>query len=89
VINAVPWVVESAVVGVPDPLRGEAVIAFVVADSAAPIADLQSHCRAHLLSMACPVQFLLQDSPLPRTRNGKVDHESLRAAASKIYTAES
>lgn len=89
VIMAVPWVVEVAVVGVPDSLRGEAVIAFVVAGGTASIPELQSRCRENLLLAACPVQFLVQERLLPRTPNGKVDRESLRAAACRIHTKES
>lgn len=89
VIMGLPWVLEVAVVGVPDPLRGEAVIAFVVANSIVSITELQSHCRGHLLSAACPVRFSVQENLLPRTRNGKVDRESLRATACKIHTGQS
>lgn len=83
VIAAVPGVTETAVVGVPDQIRGEAVVAFVVADGPLDVADLEARCRDHLIPAARPVRFVISQVPLPKTRNGKVDREALRGAASR------
>jgi long-chain acyl-CoA synthetase len=82
VIAALPSVVEVAVVGAPDELLGEAIWAFVVATrpDALTADDVRSHCLKRLPSYKVPeqVQFL---SALPKTSNGKVAKEKLKALA--------
>lgn len=75
-----PGVVEVAVVGVPDPRRGEAIVAFVVADGREVIAELEERCRLHLVPAARPVRFIVTPNLLPRTRHGKIDRGVLRAS---------
>jgi fatty-acyl-CoA synthase len=82
-LNAHPAVLENAVVGVPDARWGEAVHAFVVARPGEPLtADaLIEYCRARLAHYKAPKAVTLIDA-LPRTPNGKIAKEQLRARAS-------
>jgi len=68
-------VVEAAVVGIPDPLRGEVPVAYIVGDAAAE--DLDRVCRKSLASFKVPRQFIRVDS-IPRTALGKVQKHLLK-----------
>jgi malonyl-CoA/methylmalonyl-CoA synthetase len=67
---------EAAVVGVPDDVRGEIPIAYVVADEAFELSELERTCRAQLASFKIPRAFLRIDA-LPRTALGKVQKHLL------------
>ncbi|HXG58695.1 MAG TPA: AMP-binding protein [Thermoanaerobaculia bacterium] len=69
-----PGVREAAVVGAPDPLRGEVPVAFV-AGEAGP-ADLERACRENLASFKVPRRFIFVES-LPRNALGKVQKHLL------------
>jgi long-chain acyl-CoA synthetase len=75
-------VAEAAVIGQPDELRGELVVAHVVLrpGGQASIADLRQHCEAHLAAHKLPRRILFADS-LPRTATGKVNKQLLREQA--------
>ncbi|MFS8665642.1 MAG: long-chain fatty acid--CoA ligase, partial [Limnochordales bacterium] len=68
-----PAVKEAAVVGVPDPYRGETVKAFVVLKEGqeATAAELIAHCRQHLAPYKVP-RLLEFRSDLPKSLVGKV-----------------
>ncbi len=70
---------EVAVVGVPDPLRGEAVKAFVVLKEGINLKpeDLRYFAREHLAHFKVPHSIELRES-LPKNRTGKVDKELLK-----------
>jgi acetyl-CoA synthetase len=74
-----PSVVNAAVVGLPDPERGEAVTAFVVADAPddALAADLIAWVRARLSPHMAPRAVRFVDA-LPMTATGKVQRRALR-----------
>jgi acyl-CoA synthetase (AMP-forming)/AMP-acid ligase II len=80
VINRIPGVVESAVVGIPHELWGEAVAAFVVCEPGAAISEdsVMTRCRAELAHFKAPrtVRFLAE---LPRNVMGKLDKRAIRA----------
>jgi long-chain acyl-CoA synthetase len=66
-----PDVREAAVVGVPDPRRGEAIHAFVVAERAVVPRELVAHCRQRLAPFKVPRRVALRDA-LPRSPLGKL-----------------
>ena len=73
-------VAEAAVVGAPDPVRGEVPVAFVVArPGAAPDSDaLIAFCRDHLASFKAPRRVVVVER-LPRTALGKLQKNELKA----------
>jgi len=81
VIRAYPDVAEAAVVGVPDPERGELVKALIVPRSGGKldVAALEGHCRLHLGKQKRPRQIEVV-SELPKNFLGKVLRRKLREA---------
>jgi acetyl-CoA synthetase len=78
-----PAVAESAVVGLPDPVKGERIKAFVVLKAgvkqgAGLIASLKDHVRQDLGPIATPSDIDVR-SALPKTRSGKIVRRYLKA----------
>ncbi|MBA3558957.1 MAG: AMP-binding protein [Gemmatimonadaceae bacterium] len=67
---------EAAVVGAAHPVRGEIVIAYIVAEESLDDAVLAERCRAQLASFKAPHAFIRVDA-LPRTALGKVQKHLL------------
>ena len=80
-----PGVAEVGVVGVPDPYRGEDVVAFVVPrpETRGQLTDAQlvEWCRAEMAVYKAPRRVVLVDA-LPRTASGKILRRALRERAS-------
>jgi malonyl-CoA/methylmalonyl-CoA synthetase len=71
-----PEVVEAAVAGVPDKVRGEVPVAFVVARTSFDSAVLEQRCREKLASFKVPRKFI-QVEQLPKNALGKVQKHLL------------
>ncbi len=85
-LDALPGVAESAVVGVPHPDMGEAVLAFVVPDPAAPPdeAALLAALTGQLARFKQPRRILML-TDLPRNAMGKVQKAQLRADHAALF----
>lgn len=80
-----PAVAEAAVVGRPDEIRGEAIVAFVTLDgdfSASPALkdELKAHVVKEIGALARPEAIHFSDT-LPKTRSGKIMRRLLRDIA--------
>ena len=87
-----PAVLESAVIGVPEELRGEIVKAFIVlregrAASEQLKHEIQMHCKRVTAPYKYPRQIEFVDS-LPKTISGKIRRVELRARERKKLTAK-
>jgi malonyl-CoA/methylmalonyl-CoA synthetase len=71
-----PEIAEAAVVGVPDRVRGEIPVAYVVERSPVNSRDLEDRCRAALASYKVPRAFIPVDK-LPRNAMGKIQKHLL------------
>ncbi|TJY42852.1 acyl--CoA ligase [Cohnella pontilimi] len=71
-----PCIVQAAVVGVPHPVFGEMVVAFVVADSPFEHAELYEHCKTRIARYKVPDHIEIIES-LPLI-SGKTDKVALR-----------
>jgi long-chain acyl-CoA synthetase len=78
VLHQADGVRTAAVIGAPDRLLGQAIVAYVVPHEDAQLTPtaLRRHCAAHLEDYMVPTRIELRDS-LPTTPNGKVDRQAL------------
>ena len=77
-----PAVKEAAVVGTPNDLWGEAVIAFIVRRPETSISDIEltEFCRQSLSSYKIPKRFL-NIAEIPKNATGKIERARLRELA--------
>lgn len=92
VLNTHEEIARSAVIGLPDPMYGERVVAWVVPanpDGIVPDelrSDLMSLCSTHLAKHKCPSQILIARE-LPVNATGKVQKHLLREIEPKDMLA--
>jgi crotonobetaine/carnitine-CoA ligase len=82
VLNSHPHIAESAVIAVPDLIRGEEVKGYIVLKSGAtlnsvPPEDIWNFCKPHLAAFKIP-RFLEYRDELPKTPSSKVQKNILR-----------
>ncbi len=79
ILHAFPGVVEAAVIGIPDPILGQAPVAFVVLEEGKTLreTELRRFCQERLESFMVPARFE-QRPALPKSDNGKIDRRALR-----------
>ena len=78
-----PAVSEAAVIGVPDELTGESVVAFVVLKTGAPLTDVSAELSAHIVRSMGPTfrpRSVRAVPELPKTQSGKVVRRLIRQA---------
>lgn len=85
-------VVEAAVVGRPDDLTGQAIVAFVTPSKDACTGEeliqaLQEHVVAEIGKLARPAEIRVTDA-LPKTRSGKIMRRLLRDIAAGVETVQ-
>jgi malonyl-CoA/methylmalonyl-CoA synthetase len=87
-IDALPGVIESAVIGVPHTDFGEGVTAVVVKEKAAPLteAEVLSALSQRLAKFKLPKRVIFVPD-LPRNTMGKVQKNALRQEYEKLYSA--
>ncbi len=86
-----PKVAEAAVVGRPDELKGQAIVAFVTLESGHEASEaLQKELREHVVreigSLARPEEIRFAEA-LPKTRSGKIMRRLLRDVAAGVKTS--
>jgi long-chain acyl-CoA synthetase len=74
-----PDVLEAAVIGLPDPVWGEEVAAFVIPrpESSSTAEAILAYCREHLARFKCPKEVIFMES-FPKTATGKIQKGKLR-----------
>jgi long-chain acyl-CoA synthetase len=80
VLYDLPGVLEAAIVGEPDPVLGQALVAFVVPRAEAGLTEnlVLHHCAQRLEDFMVPRRVVFLDS-LPRTTTGKIDRRRINA----------
>lgn len=71
VLNSFEQVKESAVIGMPDPKRGERVVAVVVPSGELDADKLRAHCKDNLVDYQIPTRYEVVEE-LPRNSMGKI-----------------
>lgn len=78
VINSYEGIIESACVGIPDPLKGERVVCLVVSRSGVNVEGLKRYTE-NMLGKALAPSEIIMVKELPRTRNAKIMRRLIRA----------
>jgi long-chain acyl-CoA synthetase len=80
VICGIDGVLETAIIGTPDPVLGERVNAIVVTSEGASLSerDVAAYCAARMSDYKVPESIIIRSEPLPRNANGKIQKIVLR-----------
>ena len=90
VLDAHPYVHMSGVIGIPDPLKMQKVMAFVVLKPGVKVSEEQArneileHCRKYIAKYAMPADIEFRED-LPKTLVGKVAYRVLEEEEMKKY----
>ncbi|MGE0802907.1 MAG: class I adenylate-forming enzyme family protein [Lautropia sp.] len=84
VLTAIDGVTEAAVVGLPDSILGETVVAFLNCDARLQEGKVRAFCAEHMADYKVPDHVVIGAQPLPRNANGKIQKAELRAMASAL-----
>jgi len=76
VLYNLPGVAEAAVIGVPDPILGQSIKAFIVTRKPMSEMRVRAHCRASLEDFMMPREIEFRDT-LPKNASGKIDKLAL------------
>jgi long-chain acyl-CoA synthetase len=80
VLSHHPGVIESAVIGTPDPVLGERVKAVILPrDGDVTAESIRAFCAERLADYKVPEFVVLVSEPLPRNANGKLQKAALRS----------
>jgi long-chain acyl-CoA synthetase len=83
VLRAYPGVADARVFGMPDPARGQVLVACLVADpDRVDVVAVRRHCAAHLSAYKIPRQIVVLRA-LPVDARGKTDHRLLEALVAR------
>lgn len=82
-----PNLKEASVVGHPDPIYGEKVVAFVVLNKMTIPTEIKDYLSQKLVAQKVPSQIYIMES-LPRNKNNKVDKPFLRKFQPKSRTSK-
>ncbi len=79
VLKTHPKVVQTAVIGVPDEMRGEIVKAYIILKKGEMLTEeeIKHFCREHMANYKVPKQIILLDS-LPKTATGQIRKDELK-----------
>jgi long-chain acyl-CoA synthetase len=84
-----PGIAEVCVLGAPDPLCGEAVVAFVVRKDASLTPDqIRQHAKRSLTNYKVPRTIVFRDE-LPKSNVGKILRKDLKDAAAQAHREQS
>ncbi len=82
-----PGIAEVCVLGAPDPLCGEAVVAFIIRkDPALTSEQVRQHARTSLTNYKVPKTIVFRDE-LPKSNVGKILRKDLKDAARQAHDA--
>lgn len=89
IIYSTEYVAETAAFGVPHPVLGQAIVVVAMPLNGIELDSekLMSACKHHLPAFMVPSLIKLQQDPLPRNPNGKIDRKRLAQELQHTFTS--